>query len=237
MNCLEFRHHLLTSPQTVNPAFTQHCATSCPACAREAQQARRFEQQLRAAVTVEIPEGLQARILLAQVLDKPQRSWRRHGLAMAASLLLAVVIAGGLGYRSIGFIQPNDLQTAVFKHVNDELDHLHEDRNLHLGQLTGLFSQFGARVDEGIGKVNYAGRCNIRNHTGLHLVVPGRLGPVTVLFMPDEPVSMRQSRRTERFWAVIVPTDYGSLAVIGEQGETALDEVLAKVSRSVTWGI
>lgn len=235
MNCLEFRHHLLTDPLEESAGFARHRA-SCPVCAREAQQAWQFEQQLRAAAMVGIPDGLQARILLARALDKPGRSWRRPWLAMVASLLLVVGIAGGLIYdRSEKTGQPIDLQTAVFRHINDELDHLYEERNLDAGQLAGLFTSFGARVEEGIGKVNYAGRCTIRKQAGLHLVLPGQRGPVTVLFMPNEPVSTRQTLRTERFSAVIVPTGYGSVAVVGEHGETTLDEVLDKVSRHVTW--
>lgn len=236
MNCLEFRHHLLTDPNTRLAGFAQHRA-NCPACAREAQQAGRFEQALHAAMAVEIPEGLQARILLARALESPPRAGHRPWLALAASLLLAIGVAGGLGYHwRAATLQPVDLQSAVFRHISDELHHLHEDRKLSAAQLTDLFDRFGARVGAGIGKVNYAGQCKIRKHAGLHLVLPGREGPVTVLFMPDEPVPERQSLHTDRFTAVIVPTGYGSVAVVGEPGETALDEVLERVSQNVVWG-
>lgn len=236
MNCLEFRHHLLTNPLKEEAGFTRHRAR-CPTCAHEAQQARQFESQLRAAVMVEIPEGLQARILLAQSLDKQPRGARLQPrwLALAASLLLSIGIAGGLLYRGNPDGRPEALQAAVFGHIDAELDHLHEERNLQAGQLTGLFDQFGARVTDGIGKVNYAGHCTIRRHSGLHLVLPGQRGPVTVLFMPGEYVNARRNIRTERFTAVIAPTGYGSVAVVGEPGEV-LDEILGKVSRHVLWG-
>lgn len=234
MNCLEFRHHLLTNPLQEPVGFAQH-RMSCPACAREAQQARQFEQQLRTAAMIEIPEGLQARILLAQALDKPPRAGRRPWLSLAASLLLTIGIVGGLAYR--GTTDDSDaLQTAVFEHINAELQHLHENRDLQPEQLSDLFKPYGAQVQAGIGKVKYAGRCTIRRHAGIHLVIPGQRGPVTVLFMPGEYLKTRQDIHTTRFSALIVPTGYGSMAVVGDPGE-ALDEALNKVSQNVAWGI
>ncbi|MDT8282760.1 MAG: DUF3379 family protein, partial [Gammaproteobacteria bacterium] len=179
MNCLEFRHHLLINPQQTPAEFAEH-RLNCPACARAAKQAGLFEHSLHNAVIVDLPEGLEARIMLTCALDSPQRHPRWHRrLALAASLLLVVSISGGLLYLSKPIAQHDTLQAAVFGHINAELDHLLEDHDLRAKQLTGLFDQFGARVEDGIGKVNYAGRCTIRRHAGLHLVLPGQHGPIT----------------------------------------------------------
>ena len=234
MNCLKFRHHLLTTPLTESAEFVQHLA-SCPKCANEATRARQFEAQLLTAVSIEAPEGLQARILLAQTHDKPQpaRLLRPQWLAMVASLLIAVGITAWLGYdRGNSPDQPLDLKASVLDHINSEIDHLHENRNLQQEQIAGLLDPLGIKMEKGLGRVNYAGRCTIRRHSGIHLVIPGQQGPVTILLMPDEYVKDSLVLRSSRFSGVIVPTDYGSMAVIGEQGE-ALDEIIAKVSRMV----
>ena len=121
MNCLEFRHHLLTTPLTESAEFAQHRA-SCPKCASEAARARQFETQLLTAVSVEASEGLQARILLAQTHDKPQRArlLRPQWLAIAASLLMVIGITIWLGYDwSNNPDQPLDLKASVLDHINN----------------------------------------------------------------------------------------------------------------------
>ena len=232
MNCLKFRHHLLTTPLSENAEFVQHRA-SCPKCANEAARATQFEAQLLTAVSFEAPEGLQARILLAQTHDKPQRKHllQPRWLAIVTSLLIAAGVTAWLGYdRSNSPNQPLDLKASVLDHINSEITHLHENRNLQQEQIAGLLDPLGIKMEKGLGKVNYAGRCNIRRHSGIHLVIPGRQGPVTILLMPGEHVTASQTVRSPRFSGVIVPTDFGSMAVIGEQGE-ALEEVITKLSK------
>ncbi len=236
MNCLDFRRRLLVDPLSGESELLEH-ASSCGECAREAERMTRFEEALRRAVNVRPPEGLEARILLAQSFDDRRRPLgvRSRWLTMAAALLMAVGVAGWLGYRwDVYFGEPPGLGRVVLNHVNDELHYLHADQDVQRARLGQLFAHFGARLRGDIGYVSYATRCHIRRHAGVHLVLPGQEGPVTVLFMPDEHRSGPEHIRSERFTGMIVPTDYGSMAVLGEKGEL-LSEAIEKVRRSVVW--
>ncbi len=238
MDCLEFRHYLLIDPLCRDADFVTHRA-ECAGCDRETARAVKLEKQLHGALFVEPPEGLRDRILLVHALDhdKPRRIFRPRWLAMAASLLLIVGIAGGLGHHWADmWIGASGLEVTVLNHINDEIEHLHEDHNLQVADLEVLLAPFGARLKNSLGRVNYAGRCNIRKHSGVHLVVPGQQGPVTVLLMPREYVKDRQTVRSARFSGVIVPTSYGSMAVVGEKGEP-LDGVVNMLAEKITWTI
>lgn len=68
-------------------------------------------------------------------------------------------------------------------------------------------------------QLTYAGTCNTRKHKGSHFLVKGKQGKVTVLIMPGEHISKTKVVAGKRFSGMNYPTAYGSMAVIGEQGE------------------
>ena len=236
MNCLEFRRRLLTDPRVQDEAFRRHAAT-CAECAREAERMSRLDSNLQQALNVPPPEGLEARILLAQSLREERRLFGlslRH-LALAASLFLTLGVAGWLGFQWTFLAQHSaGLPSLVLNHINDELHHLHVDEDVEPDQLARLFSRFGASIDSDIGHVNYAGVCGIRRHSGVHLILPGQEGPVSVLFMPGEYPGRVESVRSARFEGKVIPTSYGSMAVVGERGEP-LSKVADRLGRVVNW--
>ena len=154
---------------------------------------------------------------------------------LAAGILLAVGIAGWLGLNWNHRFQVNHgLQTAVISHIQDELDHLHADHNIKPGAVAYLLSQFGAAVKGDVGRVNFISRCDIRRQSGVHMVVPGRQGPVTVLIMPGEHRMEREQIRSSRYTGVIIPTDYGSMAVVGERLEP-VEQIAEKMQQTIVW--
>ena len=104
-------------------------------------------------------------------------------------------------------------------HVNNELHHLEDRLDVPLDKVNSVLAKVGAQLQQDLGKVNYAGTCPIREHTGAHLVVAGVRGPVTLLFMPGEQLDQRQVLQDQRFSGVVLPTANGSIAIVGERGE------------------
>lgn len=236
MNCIEFRHQLLIDPLCKDPAFYQHRDT-CAACAREAMRAIDLEEKLHESLSVTPPDGLNARIILAQTMnnEKSRSGFHYQWLAATAMIMLIIGVTGWLGFHwSDQEHRFSGLQTAVLNHITDELDHLHEDRNVQTADIAGLLTPFGARLDGNLGRVNYAGSCNIRRQAGVHLVVPGQQGSVTILLMPGEHVDAEMNVSSSRFSGRIIPTDYGSIAVVGEQDEE-LDSISDNIIRNVHW--
>ncbi len=237
MNCLEFRRKLLIEPRCRDKEFAAH-ASSCPDCAREAEQASRFEDQLHAALDVPSPVGLESRIIAARssVAGQSLSGVGPRWLALAACMLLVVGLAGWTGYKwERYFGVASGLEATVINHINDELDHLHADRDIPPAVVKLLLSQFGASIEGNIGRVNYASRCYIRQHSGVHMVIPGEQGPITVLIMPREFLTQRKQVRSPRFSGVIVPTEYGSMAVVGEKLES-VERVVKQMQQSIAWG-
>jgi hypothetical protein len=235
MDCLTFRRQMLEDPSRSDAVLAEHEA-GCPSCAAFARSLRADEAKLQAALQVPTPPELAERIQLA-VSFGASRARRRtqRWLSIAAAGLLAVA-AGTLGW--LHFDKPYEgltLERSVLHHVADEARHLYDPGPADSEDLHAVFERFGAKVSEQVlGQVNFAGICMMRRNRGVHLVMRGEQGPVTVFFMPGEHTERVLPVESERFAGVIEPTEWGSIAVVGERGEP-LEPVLQRVRQAVSW--
>ena len=66
--------------------------------------------------------------------------------------------------------------------------------------------------------------------------MPGRMGPVTVFFMPGEMADTMMPVASARFNGEIIATHWGSIAVVGEAGES-VDGLGERLAAAVRWRI
>ncbi len=216
MNCLEFRRAILIDPKDFAAALESHAKT-CAVCASFRNDQLAFEKELNNTMSVDIPDGLTSRILLAQSTGKVQTQKRHRKLyAIAASFILVIGIMIGAQINPVA--QP--IEQLVLSHVNTEKKHLQDRLNVKQAKLNTIFSKLNMNVSSSLGTVNYAGNCDIRNKDkGAHIVLQGKNGPVTVLIMPAENITSRRTIADQRFHGVIIPAHRGSIAVVGEHDE------------------
>jgi len=242
MNCLEFHRFTLADPNSRDPGYLQH-ARQCAACRSYAERGSAFEDSLRDAMSVEVPADLLPDIMLQQAISaeqSPRRHcietpawWARPPLALAASLLV-VALAGWLGLQWFGSTELS-FPDEVIAHIEHEIEHLHEAGEVGDAKVAALIGSFGGHVEEGLGKVSYAGSCTIRNRKGLHMVLDGDRGPVTVFYIPGEQPGSETRFSRNGYQGELVPAGGGSLAIIGEQGE-ALAPIIARFDDAIAWG-
>ena len=103
-----------------------------------------------------------------------------------------------------------------------------------MNDLAAVLNSVGYGLQEDPGQIHYAGVCLMRKRVGVHLIVPGKIGPVTVLLMPGERITHRSMLSDERFTGVLTPTPGGSMAILGEQGET-IRAIENKIRSSLLW--
>ncbi len=234
MNCLEFRRRLLIDPMAQDHDLQAH-ESDCPGCASFGRDLRAKEVRLRhLLLDVRVPEGMAERIQLAARFDHGATRLQRWWYAAAAAMLLAV--AGSLLTLWSTSLERAELALAqsVFNHIDDEAHHLHEAGPMSAARVNYVFERFGARLTGEIGAVNFAAECLMRQRNGVHLVIPGEMGPVTVFFMPGELAETKQMLSSARFEGQIVPTAWGSIAVIGERGEP-LSDLGERLAAAVHW--
>ena len=230
MDDLEFRRRCIVDPFDQDEDFLRKKQQD-PEHARFARHQEQFDRNLKATMeSVVVPEGLAARVLLRHSLQQRKvrrRTWIRS-VALAASILMAVGI--GLVFNA----SRTNLQEIVLAHVYTELDHLNDRKDVQMHDLDTILRKAGHSLEEDLGRVHYANICHIWKRDGVHLVVQGEIGPVTVLLMPGEHITQRTVVSDERFNGVITPTPDGSMAILGEEGEV-IQTIEEKVRSSVRW--
>ena len=228
---MEFRRRLLEEPDCREVRFVEHL-DRCPPCARQYRRGVQLERALSEALQVTPPEGLRERLILDGRLRRHARRRLWRGAALAAGVLSLAV---ALSLRPLPWVAGGDpLARTLVHHIQDEAAHLHQVGPVPPERLARLFARFGARLEGSLGQVNYAGRCHIHEGEGIHLVVAGRSGPVTLLFMPGERIGAPIRVLDERFQGRILPTPYGGLALVGERGEV-LEPIARRVGRALRW--
>jgi len=234
MNCLDFRRQLLADPFSKDPEMLEHEA-ECDSCAPFARDVRAQEVRLRSALrAISPPEGMVERIQLAARFDQGSSSRRRWWYGAAASVLMAIAVSM-VSLFSTSIDRGNvALAQSVINHIEDEAHHLREARPVSDARLHRVFERFGAALTGDIGQVTFAAECLMRDRTGVHLVLPGAMGPITVFFMPGEATESSLPVRSARFQGSIVPTSWGSIAVVGEAGES-LEGFGERLAAAVAW--
>ena len=214
MNCLEFRRRLGSEPACSSEDFVAH-RSECAHCAAAHARAEEFESRIRAAFNVAVPANLADRILLAQTTEARHGGrGRRRGfaalvLAAAASIVVAVVAV-------------NRPRSGVPELAAMVVDHLQEhvvgaDKTGSPVPKQDVMDAFAARgvslasVPDGI---NYVHKCPAGPYSTVHMVMPERSGPVSVVYVADKRITDRVDFSREDMRGRQLPLGKGSLVMV-----------------------
>ncbi len=231
MDCTLYRRSMMTDPHDPDPQLREH-RESCHDCNLYTERLLRFESRLDRALRVSLPGK-------AEPATQPSlRSpiYRRGWLAMAASVLLAVVVAGALWLSVPG----PSLAADVVTHMGGEPDAWRRtDVAVPSRELQDVLRDSHLHLAAGTGMVSYASSCAFRGHHVPHLVIQSESGPVTVMVLVHERVSKPAQFDEQGYRGVIVPvTGHGSLAVLTRGAAVdskTIDQIAARVLDSIVW--
>jgi hypothetical protein len=238
MNHTEYRKGVMADPHSQDAELQAHRA-ACAECRAYTGKLLEFESRLERAMRVDLEDlGVSAQVLPFVRKPAVAKSTTRRALAIAASVLLGVALAGGVWLS----LPEQSLAAAVVAHMADEpqawqrteipvsapaLQRVLEDPKLHL------------KPDAGI--VSYARSCSFRGHLVPHLVVQTASGPVTVMVLVHEPIARSMDFNEQGYRGTIVPVPgHGSLAVLvrgSGVSREAVEKIAARVDGSIVWGI
>ncbi|NND58893.1 MAG: DUF3379 family protein [Gammaproteobacteria bacterium] len=226
MNCIDYRRLLQSDPGHRGADSAAH-RLACQPCARFTEELQQQDRQLRDALMVKMPDGLEARVMLAAT--SRARS-RRRWYSIAAGAVVGIAISFALltgGGRS--------LHDSVVAHIYHEPELLlPSDDAMATPQLSAVLKRAGVAINGDTSNVSYAGLCFFRGHLVPHMVVQSDSGPVTVLLLPDEQIDEPIAIDEPGFAGTIVPVRGGSVAVVGNEADTTR-EVSQRLVSAVEW--
>lgn len=242
---LRIRQILTSDPNTRDPEVLQYLANS-ESCSEFAQKLRQFDDKLKAAIQLDVPEGLESRIILAQRLSgndeavenndnvvefkKSSTSQLRNykWMSIAAALVLAV----GLSLGMFKFGESQGLEQQILAHLYEHKEALTKDKNIELASFNKMLAPHGVRVSESIGHIRYASNCPIDDKKAPHFVLSENGEPVTVMYIPWKQMSKREKFGDDKFKGVLLSSKKGSFVIFSEDPEI-INSVQDRVANSI----
>ncbi len=148
-------------------------------------------------------------------------------LGLAALFLVAFVVLRIQG-------SPAELPRLVTRHIHAEPELLSRQRPLDPMQVASVMAsqQYGMRRLPLA--VVAAAPCWIRSGRGIHLVMQGSAGPVTILIMPAERLDGARPVQEPPLEGLVMPAVQGSVAVVAES-PADLEESLGYLRENLLW--
>jgi hypothetical protein len=227
-----YRTAIMSDPNDPDPRLRAH-RESCPECTLYTEQLKSFEARLERALRVDLPASA-AVLPLTRKAAAPARPWR--WMAIAASVLLGLVVAGGVW---LALPQPT-LAADVVAHMAGEPDAWRRtDVAVSDPKLDAVLQDSKLSLRSATGIVSYASSCFFRGHHVPHLVVQTPSGPVTVMVLVHEPVAKSVNFDEHGYRGTIVPVPgHGSIAVLMRDsgaGGIDVERIAAQVNESIVW--
>lgn len=236
--CLDARRELTADPHNRGSDVMQHLST-CKECSQFLHKLKSFDDKLKSAVNVDVPEGLASRIILAQRMAQTEESIQGDNVTSInqakkkttdnvsgkrdfkwMSLAAALVLAVGLSFGMFKVGESQGLQNEVLAHIESHLYELEKDENIQLASLNDFLQEHGLSVNENIGRVRHVSNCPIQDQMVPHMVVADQQGkPVTVMYIPWEKSAKSKPFKNENFSGVLVGAEKGSFVIVsGDPG-------------------
>ena len=181
MNCLEFRHLILTDPYA-KPSEAEAHLEACAQCTRFRQEILDLDSDIEKALNVDVPEGLASRILLSQSLkENPKRPWVQY--AMAASVFAALLF--GVSFLTNQTSVPEHSAENMLAHAAHQPHEFYgsEHQPIAPEDIERLMTKLNLTAS--IDNVVYAAICPMDGESAAHLVIKDGDDQYTVMLLPE----------------------------------------------------
>jgi hypothetical protein len=216
MECLEFRRRLAAEPGSRDPEFLAHRDGCHAGCTESWWRAQRFERQLRNVLQgIDAPGDLGERIVLAQATSLRGRARHRWqiGLALAASLLVALVVAGYAW--NLNPADGGPLAGMALAHVRSEAYALTMTRPIDATQMRPEFAKRGVALRDAPDHAVFAADCRVGPYRAVHLVLRENGSPVTALYVVGHRIADARDFSRDGWQGREVPIGNGTLVLLG----------------------
>ena len=245
MNCDDYKQAIAADPSESFADGAEHVA-GCASCAQYKAEMLALNESIAKALSFDVPElhipdlpdlDGEDENVVNMPFKRKSRFTMPPWIGIAAGFALAAFL--GVQFLATDIANNSDKDLLLATQVLSHLDHepgalLPTNTEVAEERLAQVVNSDVGTMDRGIGLVTYAMSCRINGRSIPHLVIQGEKGPITLLLMPEEMVTMPVPLTGESINGVILPMGSGSIAIVGERDER-LDEIQERVVNSVEW--
>ena len=218
MDCLEFRRRLAADPRARDAEFVAHRDSCRAGCTEAWWRAQKLEKRIENALSIEPPERISERILLAHATlarVRVRRRWR-IGLGLAASLLVAIGVGGLLWNRGA---QADPLPALGVAHLRIEAFALARTQPLPDAEVRAGFAGRGVALRAMPRGAVFVHDCPVGPYRTVHMVFREGDEPVTALYFVDHAVAHARDFHREGWQGREIPLGRGTLLLLAADAQ------------------
>jgi len=237
MDDLEFRRNIYAAPSRQDKDIIA-AQKADPAKKKLAQELCQFDEKLKQAMKVPVPDDLCHKLLLRQTLASHQQEKRktRFHLALAAS----VAIVAGLVVNYLQFSSSyTNLGDYALAHVYHEANYFSNNDNtrISLTSLNKKMTTFNGNFNEPMGELISADYCRFDGMKSLHLVFQGLTDTVTVFIVPKaEHLAFADKFSDDKLQGESLSFEHANVLVVADKNES-LSQWQNVINDNITWSI
>ena len=234
---LQFRRNIYATPSSIDPDMIA-AQKADPAKKHLANELCQFDEKIKQAMKVPVPEDLCNKLLLRQTFASHQQEKKKTRLHLA--LAASVAIVAGLVVNHLQFSNSySTLGDYALAHVYHEENVFSNDEvnRVSLTTLNQKMTTFNGNFSNSIGELISADYCRFDGMNSLHLVYKGLTDTVTVFVVPKkEHLAFTHSFSDNKLRGESINFEHANILVVADKNES-LSEWQTAISNNITWSI
>lgn len=237
MNDLQYRRSIFADPKSQDSDILA-AQNADPAKKQLAHELCQFDEKLKQAMKIPVPDDLCNKLLLRQTLASHQQEKRKSRIHLALAASVAIIAGLVVNYLQFSSSYTNVGDYAL-AHVYHEQDAFSNDANtrVSLTSLNQKMTTFNGNFSESMGELISADYCRFDGMKSLHLVFKGVTDIVTVFIVPkEEHLAFTDNFSDEKLRGQALGFEHANVLVVANKNES-LKKWQQTISRNISWSI
>jgi len=237
MDDLQYRRSIYADPTSLDKGIIE-AQNADPAKKQLAQELCQFDEKIKQAMKVPVPDDLCNKLLLRQTLASHQQEKRKTRVHLALAASVAIVAGLVVNYLQFSSSYTN-LGDYALAHVYHEQNTLSNDDNtrVSLTSLNKKMTTFNGNFSASMGELISADYCRFDGMKSLHLVFRGLTDTVTVFVVPKkEHLTFTDKFSDEKLHGESLSFEHANILVVADKNES-LSQWQRTINNNITWSI
>ena len=235
MDDLQFRRSIFADPLSQNKDVLEAQNTD-PSKKRLARELHLFDEQIKQAMKIPVPDDLCNKLLLRQTFASHKQEQRKSRiyLALAASVAITAGLLVNYLQFSSSYTNLGDYALAHVYHEESAFSNTDNTR-VDLTSLNQKMSTFSGNFNETIGELISADYCRFDGMKSLHLVYKGLTDIVTVFVVPkEEHLDFTDKFNDDKLQGGSLSFKHANVIVVADKNES-LSKWQRVINDSINW--
>lgn len=237
MDDLQYRRSIYADPASQDEAIIA-AQNADPAKKQLAHELCLFDEQLKQAMNIPVPDELCNKLLLRQTLASHQQDKRKSRVHLALAASVAIVAGLVVNYLQFSSSYTN-LGDYALAHVYHEEDDFYNDdiKRVSLTSLNKKMATFNGNFNESLGELISADYCRFDGMKSLHLVYQGLTDTVAVFVVPKkEHLTFTSKFSDNKLHGESLGFKNTNILVVADKNES-LEAWQRAINDNITWSI